>query len=302
MDMKANSSSGPPFRFLDTPLELRREIYRHCLVRRDPVCIHDPFSYGYRFPDSGLRDYKNSLLLISRQVGSEALVVLYGENVFQVTLSYGGEADLKKFFAEANIGRVRRMEIVTPFRLDHRPFNIVDFNYKLDSRLWSPFLSNLTKLSIVVRLPLPIRVHYKAFQMKKGLEWLRVNLHDTASHLSRSCIIEVDDENRKQTRALMEESFPGGYRKVQTLSGDAYFGRNDYWHSDEQSDSSEEDDHKDDQDDDDDNDVDDDGVDDDDNNNLHDDDDDDAADDDAADDDAHDDDGPDDDDCYWYCI
>ena len=80
--------------------------------------------------------------------------------------------------------------------------------------------------------------------MEEGLEWLRVNLREIASRLSRSCIVEVDDDNRKETRAVMRESFPGGYRKVQTLSGDAYFRRNDYWHSDEQSDSSEEEDHK----------------------------------------------------------
>ena len=149
MDMKATSSSTPPFRFLDTPLEIRREIYRYCLLRRDPVCIHKPFFYN-RFPDSGVSEHKKSLLLVSRQVGSEALVVLYGENTFQIYLSDRGEADLKKFFAEANIGRIRRMEIVTPFQSGYPTFYGVNYSHKLDSRLWSPFLANLTKLSIVV--------------------------------------------------------------------------------------------------------------------------------------------------------
>ena len=246
--MKATLSSRPRFRFLDTPLEIRREIYRHCLLRRDPVCIHHPFPNRHPYSGRVIPEYNNSLLLVSRQVGSEALVVLYGENVFEVYLSKGGEADLKKFFAEANIGRVRRMEITTPSGsittpsgFDYPPFDRVNYKYKLDSKLWSPFLANLTKLSIVVQQPLRYRPYYKAPPMKKGLKWLRVNLQEIASHLPRSCIVEVDDDNREETRALMGESFPGGYRKVQTLSGDVYFGRNDYWFSDEQSDSSGED-------------------------------------------------------------
>ena len=218
MDMKVTPSSRPPCHFLDTPLEIRREIYRYCLLRRDPVYIHNRFFHVYR-------ENKNSLLLVSRQVTSEALVVLYGENIFKVCLSYGGEADLQKFFAEANIGRVRRMEIVTPSSFNLGPFEVVNHNYKLKSRLWSPFLRNLTKLSIVVNQPLKVRAHHGAFRMEEGLEWLRVNLQDIASHLSRSCIVEVDDDDRKETRAMMEESFPGGYRKVQTLSGDVYFKR-----------------------------------------------------------------------------
>ena len=284
--MKATSSSRPPFRFLNTPLEIRREIYRYCLLRRDPVCIHHPFSYRHPFSDRGTREYKISLLLVSRQVGSEALVVLYGENIFKVCLSDGGEADLKKLFAKANIGRVRRMEILTPSTFGYLPFDIINYSYKPDSRLWSPFFSNLTKLSIVVRQPLQIRAHYKEPKMKKGLEWLRVNLQEITSHLSRSCIVEVDDDDRKQTRAVMDESFLGDYRKVQTLSGDAYFGRNDYWFFDEQSESSEKDDHDGDQDDDDDNDND--------NDNDNDDENDDDDDDNGEENDDYD--GPEDDD------
>ena len=187
-------------------------------------------------------------------MGSEALVVFYGENIFKVYLSYWGEADLKKFFAEANIGRVRKMEIITPSRFGYPPFETVNYKYKLDSKLWSPFLANLTKLSIVVQQPLRFRPLYPALPMKRQLKWLRVTLQDIASHLTRSCIVEVDDNDSEETRVLMGESFPGGYRKVQTLSGDVSFGRNDYWSSDEQSESSDEDDLGDDQDDDDDND------------------------------------------------
>ncbi|KAM0798469.1 hypothetical protein BDR22DRAFT_859112 [Usnea florida] len=222
MDMKATSPSRPPLGFLDTPLEIRREIYRYCLLRRHPVSIHDPH---YPVFDEGIRKYKNSLLLVSRQVGSEALVVLYGENIFRVFLDDWGELDLKGFFAEANIGRVRRLEIVTPSS-PYPSFEVANYTYMLDFKIWSPFLANLTKLSIVVDPPIQFRTHDKGLEKKKTLEWLRINLQDVASHLSHCCIVEVDDDNSEETRAVLGESFPGGYRKVQTLLGDAYIRRN----------------------------------------------------------------------------
>ena len=213
MDMKATSPSRPPLGFLDTPLEIRREIYRYCLLRRNPVSILPPFW------DQKSRGYEISLLLVSRQVGSEALAVLYGENIFSAYLGYWGEADLKNFFAEANIGRVRRMEILTP-STPYPPFEVANYTYMLDSKIWSPFLANLTKLSIVVKPPFQSRTHNKALKKEKGLEWLRINLQDIASHLIHSCIVEVDDDNSEETKAVLGESFPGGYRKVQTLLGD----------------------------------------------------------------------------------
>ena len=218
--MKATSSSRPPFGFLDIPLEIRCEIYRYCLLRRKSISVKRPLW------DEGNREYKNGLLLVSRQIGSEALMVLYSENIFRVNLNSWGEKNLKNFFAEANIGRVRRMEIVTPPPPDPSLiYQVAEYTYKLDSGLWSRFLANLTKLSIVVTPPLQILVYDKAFKKEKGLEWLRRNLQDIASHLSHSCIVEVDDDNSEETRAVLGESFPGGYRKVQTLSGDFYIRR-----------------------------------------------------------------------------
>ena len=224
MDVKATSPSRPPLGFLDTPLEIRREIYRYCLLRRNPVFILPPSCPPSW--DQKSRGYEISLLLVSRQVGSEALAVLYGENIFNVYLAYWGEADLKNFFAEANIGRVRRVEIVALPPPDPSLLVEVDkYTYKLDSGLWSRFLANLTKLSIVVTPPLQLLVYDKAPKKEKGLEWLRRNLQDIASHLSHSCIVEVDDDNSEETRAVLGESFPGGYRKVRTLPGDTYIRR-----------------------------------------------------------------------------
>ena len=39
-------------------------------------------------------------------------------------------------------------------------------------------------------------------------------------------MVEVDDDDKKETSAVMREFF--NYRKIQTKQGDVYFMRNDY--------------------------------------------------------------------------
>lgn len=102
----------------------------------------------------------------------------------------------------------------------------------LDSTLWSPILARLAKLSIVARQPLHAQTYYNApwFEqdMEKWTGWLRPILVFISSHLSRTCIVEVDDDERKETSAIVSECFPNSYLKVQTLAGDFCFRRNDF--------------------------------------------------------------------------
>jgi hypothetical protein len=141
-EVKVSSSSRGPIGLLDMPLEIRYQIYQDCLVRKSPVNIHHIFVHEYSFSERGIGDKKKRLLLVSKKVGSEALEVLYGNNVFQVCLHGEGGYYLTRRFTEANIRRIRKMQVVT------KPQGV--FNGRmLDSTLWSPILAELTKLSIV---------------------------------------------------------------------------------------------------------------------------------------------------------
>ena len=225
MEVRGSSSRTPSVGFLDTPLEIRLQVYRYCLVDRTPVVVQYISVDPWQFSDAGICDKKKSLLLVSRQVGLEALDVLYGENFFQILLHGGGGYYLKQHFAKANIDRMRRMQFVM------QPQG-VDYGRMLDSTLWSPILANLTKLSIVAQQPLEPQKYYNAppFEqdMEKWTQWLRAVLQYTARQISSSCIIEVDDDDREETSLVMRESLPSGYRKVQTLAGDLCFRRNAY--------------------------------------------------------------------------
>ena len=220
--MRVSLYSSPPVSFLDVPLEIRRQIYQYCLVKKDPVDIHHIFADLFFSSDSLPRDNKKSLLLVSKQVGSEALEILYGKNVFQLYLHNGwGGHHLKGLFAGANIGRMRRMVFVIK---PHR----IDYGCMLDSTLWSPILAKLTKLSIVAQQPPQGPYHSSpTFEqvMEKWTEWLRAILQYIARQLSSSCIVEADDDDWKGTSTLMRENLPNGYRKVQTLAGDQIFRR-----------------------------------------------------------------------------
>ena len=225
MEVIGSSSPKPSVGFLDTPLEIRLQIYRYCLVAKNPIITQYVSVDPWKFSSSRIRDRKKSLLLVSKRVGLEALDVLYGENVFQILLHGEGEYYLKQHFAKANIDRMRRMQFVM------QPQG-VSYGRMLESTLWSPIFANLTKLSIVAQQPLQPQDNYNAppfeHEMQKWTQWLRAVLQYTVRQLSSSCTVEVDDDDMEETSLVMRESLPGGFRKVQTLAGDLCFRRNQY--------------------------------------------------------------------------
>ena len=199
MEVKVFPSSRQPVSFLDLPLELRRQIYQYCLVREDPIDIKPCLPRG------------TSLLLVSKNVGSEALEVLYGDNIFKIDFrEYSGDS-LQRHFTKANLQRIRKMQVVMIPQPSPYPC-------MLDPKLWVPALANLTRLFIVAQQPM----HPPTFghQIEDWVGWLRAVLQHIASQLPTSCIVEVDDDCKNETSALMKEYLPAGYRKVQTLAID----------------------------------------------------------------------------------
>jgi len=95
----------------------------------------------------------------------------------------------------------------------------------LDSTLWSLVLAKLTKLLIVAQQPLQARTYFNApsfeQEMEEWMEWLRVILQYIVRQLPSSCIVEADDDGRKETSTLMRECLPvviERYRLWQTTS------------------------------------------------------------------------------------
>ena len=230
MDVTVPSSlESSSFRFLDLPLELRREKYRYCLVRRGSIRIPcefcDYFLGGFNYRKRGICDRKKSLLLISREIGFEAAEVLYCDNTFSVHLHGSGDCNLKKLFTAINIRKIRKMQLVICREG-------VSECCTIDSTLLSSVSSRLIKLSIVAQQPLHAKAYLDEDMFQQELKCWTKRLISTlkfvVSHVPSTCTIEVDDDGRKETGSLMREYFPNGYREVQTLEGDIHFKRNDY--------------------------------------------------------------------------
>ena len=78
MEVKESLSSRQAVGFLDTPWEIRRQIYQYCLVIKIPLSFRQTYVDPYRTQLERLNicDNQTSLLLVSKQVGSEALEIL----------------------------------------------------------------------------------------------------------------------------------------------------------------------------------------------------------------------------------
>jgi hypothetical protein len=208
-----------PTGLLDIPLEIRLEIYRYSLIRREPIKLH----FLKFLPDRG-GSKKHTVVLISRQLSEEALDVLYGENVFEVRLHYGSQRILNKF-APANRQRIRRLQLFVHF-------NYISCTMPLSQSLHilRPTLASLTRLYIVALQPLLGATNCDNApmleqEMHKWLTNCKAILEYVNQHVSSRATIEVDNNEKEETSELAKKCLSNGYRNVRTGFGDIFFRR-----------------------------------------------------------------------------
>jgi hypothetical protein len=252
---------------LRLPFEIRLQIYHYCIPRKrlvevgSPYFIHQWYSEDHastfeedqdddsehnaaypkdrakldgqvsRLDDCFWGSYwnKNSILRLSKQISEEALDVLYGDNIFKLRLERE-EFDLETNFVEANIKRMRYLLLVA------QPSHIYSDDKIPNDALWHSILPQLKILRIVAQQP-PEDPRYSNANLEHDIEgwvnWLKPFLQCFGRHLSRRTIVEVDDDGREETAALVKKYLPDGYRKLQChLVGDFVFKRGPYsWES-----------------------------------------------------------------------
>jgi len=221
--------------FLDLPLELRREIYRYCLVRSkviifpdDPDKTIDPYYVRGR----GKNEKYRALLVVCKQVSAEAISILYSENIFQLHMNDSWEYVLKlrRGFSQEQLSRVRKVQ----FFADTKG---VFYGHLLEVETWAPFLAQLSWVSIIAAG----NHHNRSYgegnalyvkEVKQWTKWLAPAMECFEEYLSKDCYLEIDDNNVKETRAVIETCFGQRYRKVENPDADLLFRRGDYsWQS-----------------------------------------------------------------------
>ena len=172
-------------------------------------------------------DWRTGILKVSKAISDEALDVLYGQNVFVVSIHGEIHHDLLKF-GVANLRRIHSLRIVA------RPSGI-SYGKPLvfDPQLWLPLLEGLQQFWIVAQQPLARE------DLCQWATWLDPILKYFSTNIPKTRFVGIDDDGRAETRAMMDKYFDPCYLKVRTVTGDSCFQRRSlsrksgYWDSDD---------------------------------------------------------------------
>ena len=208
-----------PTGFFHLPLEIRCEIYSYFVPNKPfNICTFHDNPHDLRVI--------NSLLLVCKQIYHEASELLYAAADFEVSLNGDPCYYLEAIFNKDFRGRIRRMTLEAS-----SPFNYYSSGLPYEN-LWSPLLGQLTHLTIIAQQPLHPQKYFRApsldVDIARWVEWIGPILRFIGKELRPGCIVTVDDDNRPETRALMEQSFSTGFRQLQTKTGDFRFESGGY--------------------------------------------------------------------------
>jgi hypothetical protein len=207
--------------FFSLPLELRQQIYNLILGSQASVEIHKLSSDGTPPAQSGFRSPISTLLCICRRISEEASDILYNNTHFSLDLSE--DENGLSHFSVGNLERMRKLQLLV-FPREEYPMPVW-----LDPKLWNPVLSNLKSLTVVVQEPLDFEKPDKELSWKEAEQWRRwagpiLKYIDT--RLPAEVEVEIDDDSRHITKALVDKNFKNHrIKRVETRPGDWLFIR-----------------------------------------------------------------------------
>ena len=182
---------------------------------------------------------KNSIFLLSKQISGEALDILYGDNIFKLQLHGEDEYYLEKEFAEGNRQRIRYLLLIArPMGVSYRS------GVTPNTSLWSSILPTLKGLRIVAEQPVEAPSYHGAPSLEQEIDcwvkWIKPFLQCFGQYLLKDTIVQVDIDGRAETRELVKECLPHGFREIRCRHvGDLIFKRgrfsweSGYWDDDD---------------------------------------------------------------------
>jgi hypothetical protein len=207
--MEASSSNKIVARgcaLFEYPLDVRLEIYRQLLVQRQPIDLlyldFNPARYGQLGPVSGAN---TNILLASKQTYTEAIGVLYSDNIFKGYLNM--RPNCLRLLPPAHRNRIRHL------LLEVRP---MDDRYgpsipRLDDNIWPPLLAQLKQLCIIILEPMEQSNVQSLLERCKV--WLQPMLEYISAHKPARLVPEIDCNGLEEMSDLAHECFPDGWRE-----------------------------------------------------------------------------------------
>lgn len=118
--------------------------------------------YTLDFEDYYSNRTKDRIFLQSKQISTEALDNLYGDNIFELNINGEGEYHLKKNFTDSNRRKMRYLLVIarSVARLEILP----------DNALWSSILPNLKALRIEFAQPVQASSYCGAPTLKQEVD------------------------------------------------------------------------------------------------------------------------------------
>jgi hypothetical protein len=228
-----------PTGLLRLPIEIRLQIYYHCIPRKRIIeVVHPRFVPQYPFDSEDGSDYwdlnrnRNSIFRLSKQISEEALDVLYGDNIFKLYLHGEGEHQLMRNFSHRNRQRMRYLLLIAqPRSFLYTPEN------RVEEALWRSILPHLKGLRIVAEQPVEEGTYYGAPTHKQEMDcwinWFSRYMQCFGQYLVKETKIEVDTNDQAETEELVKKCLLYGYRKIRCyVAGDFIFKRGRYsWES-----------------------------------------------------------------------
>ncbi|KAF4962236.1 hypothetical protein FSARC_9688 [Fusarium sarcochroum] len=254
------SKSSP---FLAIPLEIRQRIYRHCIPKNDNLIISSEMCYksvvqgdftlGHSHSldcssidwtdpaelteismdeesiiNIGSQSALSQLLTLCRQITDEVKALLYGGNVFQISIPPHGAIDLSKSVGLEATDYMRRMVLV------FKPQGICSSNGSyMDPRIWDGLLRKLSMLGIIIDQPKSTNPDSfdqegAGSSLKERTEWLILTLEYLDRAVPSTTKIMVDVNEVESAVHMVERAMPSRCTFQNLLAGDYIFERGRY--------------------------------------------------------------------------
>ncbi|KAF2011502.1 hypothetical protein BU24DRAFT_426585 [Aaosphaeria arxii CBS 175.79] len=247
--MSPPGTPAPTSRLLSLPIELRLEVYRHCIPQNRTVDVElscfiyqssdlddmqDFAGFIYDLEDgsgdrpdlannisistyrNGIKSNLNSILRVSKQISEEALNVLYGDNYFELRLTGFGKSQFRRNFSYQNRQRIKRLVLIA-----QPEDSSCTKQSRVDDALWRFMLPQLTMLRIVIDTPVYKENIFDARTPKQKMEqcinWLLPYMQCFGQYLRAETKVEVDANGHAEMEELAKDCLPHGYQKVKYL-------------------------------------------------------------------------------------
>lgn len=197
--------------FLHLPFELRVKVYEYYIHQGHTINVLKTW----------LLYQANKMLLVSRQVTTDVLELLFTRNTFELPINAEGELALSQNFSAQHRFLMRSLLVtIVPIGKSYG-------HSQPDVFLWAAMIQHLTSLQIVVSLPIP-PVRHMQIALNRWYDWVAPYFEVFTRHVNASTKVLVDVNGLEAAGNVVKDFLPSRAQFVRLQGGDLIFLRGIY--------------------------------------------------------------------------